>query len=119
MDRRADIWAFGCVLYEMLTGKKAFPADTVTETLAAVLKNEPDWSQLPSFRLIASFSSHFSLLSKGQFHTVIARGGHILDNLKSSCLGDLRSESVAQPACVVGENPRLVAGSRYCNVTKT
>jgi serine/threonine protein kinase len=48
VDRRADIWAFGCVLYEMLTAKKAFPADTVAETLAAVLKNEPDWSQLPS-----------------------------------------------------------------------
>jgi serine/threonine protein kinase len=47
-DRRADIWAFGCVLYEVLTAKKAFPADTVAETLAAVLKNEPDWSQLPS-----------------------------------------------------------------------
>jgi serine/threonine protein kinase len=50
VDRRADIWAFGCVLYEMLTAKKAFPGDTVTETLAAVLKNEPDWSQLPSKR---------------------------------------------------------------------
>jgi len=48
VDRRADIWAFGCVLYEMLTAKKAFLGDTVTETLAAVLKNEPDWSQLPS-----------------------------------------------------------------------
>jgi Tol biopolymer transport system component/tRNA A-37 threonylcarbamoyl transferase component Bud32 len=46
VDRRADIWAFGCVLYEMLTGKKAFVAETVTETLAAVLKNEPDWSLL-------------------------------------------------------------------------
>jgi Tol biopolymer transport system component len=48
VDKRADIWAFGCVLYEMLTGARAFPGDTVTETLAAVLMREPDWSRLPS-----------------------------------------------------------------------
>jgi serine/threonine protein kinase/Tol biopolymer transport system component len=48
VDRRADIWAFGCVLYEMLSGKRAFQADSVTETLAAVLHNEPDWLLLPS-----------------------------------------------------------------------
>lgn len=48
VDRRADIWAFGCVLYEMLSGKKAFAGDSVPETLAAILHNEPDWSQLPS-----------------------------------------------------------------------
>jgi Tol biopolymer transport system component len=48
VDRRADIYAFGCVLYEMLTGKRAFQADSVTETLAAVLQKEPDWSRLPS-----------------------------------------------------------------------
>jgi Tol biopolymer transport system component len=47
IDRRTDIWAFGCVLYEMLSGKQCFQAETVSETLAAVLMKEPDWSTLP------------------------------------------------------------------------
>jgi serine/threonine protein kinase len=48
VDRRADIFAFGCVLYEMLTGRAAFRGETVSDILAAVLKSEPDWSLLPS-----------------------------------------------------------------------
>jgi serine/threonine protein kinase len=46
VDKRADIWAFGCILYECLTGKKAFEGETVTETLAAILRGEPDWNRL-------------------------------------------------------------------------
>ncbi len=47
LDKRTDIWAFGCVLYECLTGRRVFEGDTITETLAAVLKGEPDWRVLP------------------------------------------------------------------------
>ena len=48
LDKRTDIWAFGCVVYEVLTGKKIFEGETVSETIAAVIRAEPDWSALPS-----------------------------------------------------------------------
>ena len=47
VDRRADIWAFGCVVFEMLSGRRAFEGDDISITLAAVLKTEPDWKVLP------------------------------------------------------------------------
>src|SRR5215471_16096879 len=47
LDRTTDVWAFGCVLYEMLTGKPAFDGKTATEVLANILKTEPDWERLP------------------------------------------------------------------------
>ena len=46
-DKRSDVWAFGCVLYEMLTGRRAFQGEDVTDTLASILKSSPDWSALP------------------------------------------------------------------------
>jgi len=47
VDRRADIWAFGVILFEMLTGKQLFLGETMSDTLAGILKSEPDWDQLP------------------------------------------------------------------------
>ena len=48
VDRRADVWAFGVLLYEMLSGRRAFSGETVSDTLAAVMRDEPDWSALPA-----------------------------------------------------------------------
>ena len=48
VDKRADIWAFGCVLFEMLTGARAFNGDDVTDTIVAVVSKEPDWQALPA-----------------------------------------------------------------------
>ena len=47
VDRRTDVWSFACVLYEMLTGKPAFGGETITDVLAAIVHEEPDWSALP------------------------------------------------------------------------
>jgi len=48
LDRRTDIWSFGCVLYEMLTGRKTFSGETTADLLASVVKEEPDWDRLPA-----------------------------------------------------------------------
>ena len=48
VDKRADIWSFGCVLYEMLCAKRAFPGTEISETLASVIRDDPDWTALPS-----------------------------------------------------------------------
>jgi eukaryotic-like serine/threonine-protein kinase len=48
VDKRTDIWAFGCVLYEMLTGTRAFGGETISDSIAAILGREPDWTRLPA-----------------------------------------------------------------------
>ena len=49
-DKRSDVWGFGCVLYEMLAGRRAFEGEDVVDTLAAILRGEPDWTALPPTR---------------------------------------------------------------------
>ena len=48
LDKRTDVWAFGCVLYEMLTGRVAFAGNTVSDSIAKILEREPEWSALPA-----------------------------------------------------------------------
>jgi len=48
VDKRADIWAFGCVLYEIVTGLRAFAGEDISETIASILRSEPDWSGVPA-----------------------------------------------------------------------
>ena len=48
IDKRTDVWAFGCVVYEMLTGRVAFAGDTLSDTIVAILDREPEWSALPT-----------------------------------------------------------------------
>ena len=53
VDTRTDIWAFGCVLYELLTARKPFAGGTVTDVVAAIISREPDWQALPPVPLRA------------------------------------------------------------------
>ena len=59
-DKRSDVWAFGCVLFEMVTGRRAFEGEDIPDTLAAVLRGEPDWTALP-----ANLSSALVALLRG------------------------------------------------------
>jgi serine/threonine-protein kinase len=61
LDKRTDIWSFGCVLFEMLTGKRAFAGDGVSETLASILRSEPEWPALPA--LHSRLKRHVSTLA--------------------------------------------------------
>jgi Tol biopolymer transport system component len=64
IDKRGDIWAFGCVLYEMLTGRLAFRGETGSDTIARILEREPDWSALPDATPVSIQRLLFRCLTK-------------------------------------------------------
>ena len=73
-DKRSDIWAFGCVLYEMLTGRRAFAGEDVSDTIAAVLRGEPDWTALPATLPSATRSLIQGCLKKDRLRRISAAG---------------------------------------------
>jgi len=81
-DKRSDIWAFGCVLFEMLTGKRAFEAADVTDTLAAILTGEPDWSALPASTPAPLITMLRACLAKDRRRRIadIAAATYVLDH---------------------------------------
>src|SRR4029453_13931882 len=79
VDKRADIWAFGCVLYEMLTGRRAFAGDDVSDVLASVLAREPDWTLLP----------------RGLSPVLATYLKHCLDKDRKRRIGDIQSVQLA------------------------
>ena len=102
VDKRADIWAFGCVLYECLTGKRAFEGETLAETLASILKGEPDWPLLPhSVPRLLSTLLHRSLEKDPK-----RRLRHMGDMLI------LMEEARAEPSAALPAGPSLGPGPR-------
>ncbi len=106
VDKRSDIWAFGCVLYEMLSGRRAFDAEDVSMTLASVMMKEPDWNALPD-----DVPAHL--------RTVIRR---CLEKDRQKRLADI---AVAQflinepPAAAAGATPAVVQSAPLRRATLT
>ena len=100
IDQRTDIWAFGCVLYEILTSRMPFHGETLTDTLAAVLKEEPDWSRLPAATQPQLRSLLQRCLRKDVKQRLQAIGDAriVLEEVLSGAPQDSPFEAVAQPA---------------------
>jgi serine/threonine-protein kinase len=112
VDARTDVWAFGCVLYEMLAGRRAFPGETVTDVLAAVVARDPDWDALPAGRdprLLQLLRRCLAKEPRRRLHSVADA------RLE---LEALRDEPAAAPTLIAGggawrpsRRPSLLAGS--------
>lgn len=110
VDKRADIFAFGCVLYEMLTGKMAFSGETVSDTLAAVLRADPDWNALPKetpAAVVRLLRRCFEKDPKRRLRD-IGEAGLVIDDVRSGRVVDAPS-SLAPPAKTRLFTPRNMA----------
>ena len=100
-DKRSDIWAFGCVLFEMLTGRRAFESHDVTETLAFVLTKDPDWSALPP-ELPPAIRTLLPALSKSESDA----SGSATSPPYDSVLDQAASLSICRPSKSVRQHTR-------------
>jgi eukaryotic-like serine/threonine-protein kinase len=91
-DKRSDMWAFGCVLYEMLTGARTFEGEDVSDTMAAVLRAEPDWKKLPAGLSPALRALIRRCLEKDRHQRVVDAGAALF------VLSDLSAPSAVAPS---------------------
>jgi eukaryotic-like serine/threonine-protein kinase len=104
VDKRADIWAFGCVVYEMLTGRRAFPGETLSDCVAAVLGKEPEWDRLP-----ASTPRQAQLLLRRCFEKDLTR--------RLRDIGDARIELEELATAPAEEGPKPAAVTRRAAIS--
>jgi serine/threonine protein kinase/Tol biopolymer transport system component len=93
VDKRSDIWAFGCLLYELLTGRQAFHGDTLSDMIGSILEKEPDWRALPPS-------------TPGKIRDLVRRCLQKDMNLRLQAAGDARieiNEALAAPATISPE----------------
>jgi serine/threonine-protein kinase len=100
VDKRTDLWAFGCLLYEMLTGLRPFGGDDVTDTIAAVVRADPDWSRLPADTPAAIRRLLRRCLEKERVRRLAdaADARLELDEALHPTAGDAYADPVGQPA---------------------
>src|SRR5712671_2466233 len=100
VDKRTDLWAFGCVLYEMLTGMRPFGGDDVTDTIAAVIRADPDWSKLRADTPAAIRRLLRRCLEKDRMRRLpdAADARLEIDEALSPLAGDTNTVHVAHPA---------------------
>jgi serine/threonine-protein kinase len=99
-DKRSDVWAFGCVLYEILTSKPAFAGEDISDTLANILKREPDWTILPSELTVPLVLLVQRCLEKNRNARTgdISAALFVLDEPRLTTVGDHASEESWRPS---------------------
>jgi serine/threonine protein kinase len=104
VDKRTDIWAFGCVLYEMITGRPAFARQTMSDTVAAVLEGDLDWNSVPPTAPAAVWQLVKHCLAKDPRHRLRDIGDARLriDDILSAPAAAPAAPDVTRSACGSG-----------------
>ena len=107
----SDVWAFGCVLYEMLTGRRAFNGEDISDTLAAILRGEPDWSALPADMSLSVRTLLTGCLTKDRRHRVADLSAALFVIDHQAHLSSAAAVPIASAARVPSWRKALLAGT--------